>query len=137
MEEALRSILADAPEVSAIVETRIHPGELPQGATLPALSYRLITAAPQYAMDASDGVTESRVEINCWSEGSEGLSAYAEAKLLARAVKSALSGYTGTVLGVDIQGAFISNETDLRADAAGGTSRRRRTAVDVNIWHSD
>lgn len=90
IDAACRSVLAADTAVSALVGQRIYPDMLPAGATLPALTYSLVSEVPdRYA----PGVRQARVQISCWSAPPEynGVRSPAEVNTVAEAVISALS----------------------------------------------
>lgn len=107
VEEAVRTILLADPTVSGIVGTRIFPIQLPLICEFPAISY----LKPSNPFSRISG--RPRVQIDCWTED------YLECLTLAKAVETALDGYSGTVAGVNIRGIFPQNAPDQPIDDAG------------------
>ena len=90
IDAALRQILANDTTVKGLVAARIYPDRLPAGATLPALTYSLISEVPDPYVP---GVRQARVQVSCWSNPTaiNGIKSPAEVNSVADAVKSALS----------------------------------------------
>ena len=126
MEEALIATLLASSGVSALVGARVYPGARPQGSILPALIFNRISGAPGYTTQGSDGLSESRVQIDAYA------SSYGATKALARATQGALSGLSGTRHGVVFQGVFM----DSARDGFEGESPERifRVSMDFTVW---
>lgn len=91
IEAAIRSILLADPTVYGLVGTRIQPAPLPLDITYPAISHLKVSNA------YSRIVGRPRIQIDCWSTD------WSECQTLAKAVESALDGYSGIVNGVNIE----------------------------------
>lgn len=104
---AIRAILLADSVVSGLVGSRIYPLELPLNCTFPALSYSF--PSNPYRRVARP----ARCQISCWSRD------YTQCDTLQKAVETALNGYAGTVLGVNIEGIFPISPYDLGPDEAG------------------
>lgn len=128
MEEALIARLLADSGLSALVSTRIHPGSLPQGATLPALVITRIGGAPQYADEGETGLNEARVQVDCWAD------TYSQAKLTARAVVASLSAFTGTVGTTVFNQIMLENERDIREGGGNAAEYPFRTSLDFAVW---
>lgn len=127
VEAGLRSYLTTHPEVSALVGTRVYPLALPQGVTLPAVTYQLIASVRQPAYDGIARLTQARFQIDCWAE------TYASLVQLARAVTGALDGYEGPL------GDAVAHEVRIVSAVDGRepeTALWRRT-IDVTVWYSE
>lgn len=57
-------ILADAT-IAGQVGTRVHSDLIPQGSTLPAISYRVIDTIPNEHLTGVVDLFNARIEINC------------------------------------------------------------------------
>jgi hypothetical protein len=75
---------------------------MPQNASLPAVTYQLISYTPVSAMGGDIGDVPARVQVNSWGK------TYPDAKGVAAQVRKALQRYTTTKI-ADI---FIENEFD-------------------------
>jgi hypothetical protein len=82
--------LANDHDVNAIVGTRIYPVDLPQGATIPAITYQLISDAPSSQPHGEKSALPfPRYQVNCWDVTDAGAIA------LKAAVKTALENKKG------------------------------------------
>lgn len=100
IEAAVRSILLADPTVYEIVGTRIQPAPLSLQCTYPAISY--LKVSNPYSRVAG----HPRIQIDCWSKD------WTECQTLAKAVETALDGYSGTVNGVNIEKIIPINSQD-------------------------
>lgn len=88
VEEGLvTKLTADVPEVGG----RIFPQYLPQGAALPAISYRLVSDPMLDASDGPTGLVPGTYVLTSWAE------TYAEMKAVAQKVRQSLAGFTGVL----------------------------------------
>lgn len=108
IEAAVRSILLADPTVYGIVGTRIQPAPLPLDAVYPAISY--LKASNAYSRITG----RPRIQVDCWAKD------WTECQTLAKAVETALDGYSGVVNSVNIEiivplnsQDFYDNETKL------------------------
>lgn len=131
MEEAIIAKLLATAGVAALVGTRVYPGAVPQGATLPAAVCNLISAAPSYSDDGEDGIREDRLQIDCWG------STYSQAKTAARAVVDALSAFGGTAGGVRFRYIVLDREQDLQEAGANAAAYPFRTSLDFLITYDN
>jgi len=91
IEPALRSELINNAAVAAMVGTRVYPMHLPQGYTLPAISYQMISAPRAWSTTGPVGQVQARVQVDCWAETYDG------AKSLSNGVRLALDNFRGTL----------------------------------------
>jgi hypothetical protein len=91
MEQSLIQRLLSNSGLSALVSNRVHPGSRPQGSALPAIVLNRISGGPGYADDGETGLTNARIQIDCWA------ATYRQAKLVARAVTASLSDFQGNM----------------------------------------
>ena len=130
IEEGLTAFLSANAGLTALIGGRVYANKLPQGVTLPALTYQRISSPRRHTHDSNGatGTAHPRFQLDCWSTTYEG------AKDIADALRSALNGYRGTMGAVDpvtVQSALIDDESfDDYADA--GIVRLR---CDYIIWH--
>ena len=102
---AARTKLIGTVAVAAIVGTRIYPDHLPQGATLPAAVYHVVSGTDEVDLAGMSGVAHARVQIDSYA------TTRAAANALSTAIRDALAathnrGLWGTVatLGTTPQG---------------------------------
>jgi hypothetical protein len=112
LKEVLYPVLLNDGGISAIVDTRIYPGRLPEGADLPAISFFRVSTQRMYTHDQYDDPNQSawavaRVQINCFAKTEEGADALGEAVLFC------LSGYGSTIGGEMIGSVMADNDFDV------------------------
>ena len=89
MEEDFRAILLADSGVSALVASRVNWGAHPQGQPLPAVVLHVISDNDEPTLEAPDGLTQGRVQADCYADTIGG------AVGLGRAVRAALNGHKG------------------------------------------
>lgn len=125
--ETIRTILmADAPTV-ALIGSRIYPGELPQGSTLPAATYTVVSNVPENSLDGKVATTlkASRVQVDVYARPDVNGGAYAQAQALATCIRSVL----GDLSDSDLTG-FLENE----ADTFDNVTKYHGVRMDFTIW---
>jgi Protein of unknown function (DUF3168) len=127
MEEAIIDKLLASSGVTALVQTRVYPGTRAQGSALPAIVFNMISANPSYSDDGEDGISEARIQLDCWG------ASYSSAKKTARAVKAALSAFQGVVSGVNIRYIALDLEHDLREAGGDAADYPFRTSLDFLV----
>ncbi len=127
IESGLYARLAGDAAVAALVATRIYPAVVPQGATLPAITYQRVAGTSELAHSGPSGLGRARFQVDCWAE------AYAAAIDLGEAVRACLHGYRGAFDGAVVGGVVMLDGAD-GYDPATGVYRRR---MDFAIWHSE
>lgn len=96
-EAALFALVSGDAEIAALVEKRIYPGnELPQGDKYPAVSFFLIDATEDEALDGPDGLFDARVQFTVLASDQDAAIA------VRRALMDLLDGYQGTVEGFEV-----------------------------------
>lgn len=114
---AVRALLDDATVV-AIVATRVHAIEAPQGTAAPAAVVNLVSEESPYILEGSAGWQTSRVSVQCLAETPKG------AVDLGEAVRDALKDvHLQTIVGHLVS---ITKATTDFTDAAGDRSAFRR-----------
>lgn len=126
IEEALVSILQNDSGVNAIT-TRVYPVDLPQNPVFPAVIYMKISGMRDHALSGPTGHAHPRFQIEAWA------TTYSAAKGLARAIRQALDGYSGTVGDVEIGSILIESERDFYEPEV----KCHRTIMDFMIWHTE
>ena len=131
LESALYNYLTvTATDVLAIVSKRVYPGFLPQGASLPAITYAKVSGPRIEHMGGKTGLEYPRVQINCWA------STYSAAKALADKVRIAMDAYSGTWGSDTIRACILQDEADF-IDESPELEARRIFGIrqDYEIWH--
>lgn len=86
IEKSIFAQLYAHPGLNALVADRVYPVVLPQGVTLPALTYQVISDVPESDLDGDSDLRNLRVQVYGWSEG------YAECKNIALQIRAAMDG---------------------------------------------
>lgn len=132
IEQALYQILTDDAGVAAIISSRVFPVFIPQGATLPAVTYTQIKGNRIHTIPEPDDMVRSSFKISCWA------TTYSAAESLSSAVADALDNYTGTVGNVVIQAAHFDTDLDVVAQRAGADQLLRHGKdMNFNIWFNE
>lgn len=116
--------------LTALVSNRIHWIVAPQAVAAPYMILSVISSVPGYTMNGQDALTESRVQVDIYAK------TYAAAKSIAAQVKSALSGFRGTISGVLFDGIFIASERDTFTDDA-SPSDLLGVSIDLMVWSKE
>lgn len=127
MDEVLRARL-----LATVAGVPADWGMTAQGISPPRLVLYRISGGDDYSMAGRTGYTQTRVQIDCYAVASAGVTAIGAAKLLARQVKAALSGWrSGAVRGV-----FLQSERDLAPDIE-GAGTLGRVSLDFFVHHQE
>lgn len=128
---ALVSILEDSATVGALAADRIYPLVIPQGGTLPAISYQEVSGERLHTLDGAD-MAHPVFQLTCWAE------TYGEAKAMADAIRLLLNGYSGTVDTIVIQYVRMVGENDLGwVSPENDELRRYGVAQDFQVHHTE
>lgn len=122
--------LAQAP-IAAIVGTRMYPLQLPQGATLPALTYQVISGVSEITHDGPSDLGNRRIQIDCWAPS--GNTGYQQVVELAGAVRRAVSGYMGSMGTNPATNARKINERDIPEPE----TKLWRRMIEISLWHKE
>ncbi len=126
MEEALTTLL------SSVAGGRRYWVRAPQSlSTRPYIVMHRVSGNRDYHLKSASGYVQSRVQVDIYDE------TYGGAKTVARAVRDAVSGFAGTINGVQIQRITVESERDLPADDAGEITFLFRTSIDLQIHHDE
>ena len=130
IEDAIYSLLSSDGPLSALVGTRIDPLLVPQGVAMPAVSYEQLPSRRDDTLGGPTGLVQSQWEFTCWSD------LYSQARAVADALRQAVAGFSGTVVGVVIQAIMApSDEHDVPANPAGkNVARRYGKVLNLEIW---
>ena len=130
VDDAIYSRLSGNSAVRAIVDDRIYPDRTPQDTALPKIVFTTISQGRAPNTSGASGVTNPRIQIDCWADSNAGAFA------LADAVRLALDGYRGTVASVVIRSCFLDSERKAIVEPRdGGEQRIYGRSLDFNIWH--
>lgn len=114
IESALYSHLATNTSV------KVYPAQLPQQATLPAITYTRISTVPvQHRGSAKPTFSRPRFQIDCWADS------YTGASNLRVTVRTAMGAFSNVSL--------LQDDRDIVEAAVG----RWRASLDYFIWHQE
>lgn len=119
-EADLKSHLQADATIAGLVNDRIYPMLLPQGAAVPAVTYQHIGGVPQTELSGDDGqMVNYRVQVNCWATG------YVAVHALAEAVRNRLKTAASTFKAV----------MSLSQDVYEAEPRRFGVYMDFSFWY--
>lgn len=133
-EAAVYKLLTDDATVGGLVSTRVYPVVVPQGSSLPYISYQRVASRHVHSMDGVAGLAETTIQIDCYA------STYSGGKALGEAVRLALDGYTGTPVGggTVIGGILLDGINDApETPQTGGETIVHRVSMDFVIWYEE
>jgi hypothetical protein len=119
--EAIRAVLIADPTVAGLVGARIYPSLMPQGPTLPAIVYQVISEVPESSLAGTSvgRLTASRLQIDCYA------TTYLAAHALADAVDVVISALSSPDLS-----AWRESSRDLYDNEA----QLHRCSLDFAVW---
>ena len=126
IETAIRYILINDSTVKDIT-TRCYPVTIPQSPQYPLILYTKITGMRDHHLQGPNGRAHPRFQIEAWSK------TYTEAKALAKAIREALDGYSGTASSTKIGSCLIESERDIYESEI----EVYRVIQDYFIWHEE
>ena len=129
---AIRTRLLNVTAVTSLVSTRIYPQVLPQGCTLPAVRYSLVSSSRETLVGGVSGFADSTVQVDAYAE------TYLDAQNVAEQIKLALMDWAGTSSDIEIRNIQLRNQMDMYeapidADDVGA----HRVALDFEIIHQE
>lgn len=106
IEEGLYIHLTTDSDVNNLISTRCYPVKLPQGFSLPALTYQRISGYRSYDLQGHTGRGIPRFQIDCWA------GTYSAVRDLANKVRLALNGVNGDMGGENVEGVELVGDRD-------------------------
>jgi len=111
LEEGLHSYLSTYAGITALIGARVYSMRIPQGATMPCLTYQRIST-PRINTHDNSGIagdlTSPRFQFDAWGN------TYASVKAINDQVRAALNGKTGSIgtapSNITIRSALADNE---------------------------
>lgn len=130
LEEGIAAFLIADAAIGAVVADRIYPMMIPQGATIPCLTYQRIST-PRITTHDSSGSTgdlaHPRFQFDAWAETQK------SAKAISDVLRGVLHGKTGAMGGVTIRAALADNEVPEYVPDI----ELYRSRSDYIIWHQE
>jgi hypothetical protein len=130
LEEGLYAYLSTYAGLTSLISTRVYPLVIPQGATLPCLTYQRISTNRSLSHDSSgigSELTSSRFQFDAWATTA------LSAKAITDQVRAALNGKKGTMASVTIQAGLVDDEQSLFEP----DTKLYRSRSDFFIWNND
>jgi hypothetical protein len=127
IEEGIVTFLKSDAPLTAVIGSRVYPMRLPQGETLPAVTYQRISSPPRSSHDGASTLKNPRFQFKSWGE------TYADARTVADLLKAALDGYVGLMGTVAVQNTIIMNDLDYNDPQ----TETYQGVVDAIIWHRE
>ena len=136
VETALVYLLSNDADVNAQVGSRIFPVFVPEGQSLPAITYQEISGVRDSHMKGASGLVQARFQINCWTK------TYRAARELADLVRVALAPesdtYPDTIEGTSIQAIMLLNENDMPSvHAENEELSGHGKLLDFSVWFKE
>ena len=117
MESTLAQHLLSRPAITDLVGQRIYSYYLPQGTSLPAIVYRIISCVPMHAIDGALNTLSARIQLDLLAYRARDIS------VLREQLRHELSGYTGTMAGAQVIRSNLVNEIGYVDEPTDGSDR--------------
>lgn len=117
VEQEIKTLLLADATVSGLIAARLYPMLMPQGVTLPSVSYQRVATAPVNDLEGSQNHEWVRVQLDCWDDD------YAGVKALAAAVRAAM-------LLTPVYGQLLTQLDDYDSE-----EKLYRVILDFNVWN--
>ena len=113
IEEALRSLIIGNSTINAILSNRVYPLRSPENPTFPFVLYVRTDTEHDTTFTTVKGLTYIYFELSILTKKltASNTGGYTQGKDLAKLISGLLNGYSGTVLGIDIQAILLKNES--------------------------
>jgi hypothetical protein len=98
--------LTSQTAVSSLISSRVYPLIAPQGTPLPLVVYQRIAVERPQSLGGNVGNPVVTLQLTTYG------TSYTSVKSIARAVRLAVDGWTGTTAGVTIQRSTLKTEAD-------------------------
>jgi hypothetical protein len=104
MEKAIGQYLEDNV---TLVSGRVYSMKLPQGCTLPALTFFRVSTMPLYSHEGFSHYTECRFQVSCWAMK------HGDVREIASEVRDVLEGYKGMMGATYVHRCLCVGDIDL------------------------
>ena len=133
LENAIYTLLATTPGLSALVGTDIFPDVAPQDTEPPFTVYTIISDNCQEYMSGDAGINEARVQIDSYATSSSARG------VLANLLKSALDGLISTVAGGVAISSMFQKDNKRSAENPKNESDTKlyRAMQEFTVWYYD
>lgn len=117
IEGALTAYLLADTALKAIISTKLHPDELPQGTIPPAVVYAKISDIKDHTLTGMSTLHRPMIQFTAFGKTKS------EAVSVSNALQRLLNDYHGTLSGVVIQHIRLENEMSTKDVSSDGTLR--------------
>ena len=112
--------------LNTLIGTRFYPDAMPQGVTLPAVRYQVISLVTDDAMTPTIVNRKNRVQMDCYASTSVLRAA------LRAAVETAFYGYSGSIGGETVKSILIDNERE-GIELLDSNTQAYRASIDFKV----
>lgn len=130
IDEALMAYLKAYSGLVALVDTRIHFDERPQGSALPAAVIIDVSNAIQYDHNGPIDVEQPNKQFTAYAVTRAG------ARAVADQLRAALNDFHGTQSGLDVQPSVLLNDLTTIEAGADGTTRVYMVDLEYEITYT-
>lgn len=124
----LRSFILAGPGVADLIGDRIYPNVLPQGATYPAASMRMVSPGIDYLLTGESGWHQARVQLNVVATSST------QALQVASEIRARVSGHRGATGATAFDGIFVEGMSHT-FDTEKSGERRPGVVIELRVHH--
>jgi hypothetical protein len=128
LEQAIFNHLSTYAGLTALIGTRLYPVNLPQGSTLPAVTYQRISSVRMRTFGAARLGRVVRVQFTAWALS------YASRHEIAEQLTTALEGYDGLMGGTGGV-VVLAVQADNELDDYEPTAKAWQAAMDFTVTH--
>lgn len=129
LNDVIYDYLVSEPEITALVDDRIFPGQAPEGVAFPYIVWHRIDARRDRGyepFEEFEAFVFARVQFDCWGEE------YDDATDVGTALLAALSGYGG-----DMSGTLVTAHPVNEFEDHDSIIKRFRKVLDFEISYQD
>lgn len=117
--EAVKALLAENEDVTALVGTRIYPMFMPQNVDMPAIVLGEVSDVPASSMDGLGTTTTTRLQVDVYAKS------YPDAAAVARLVESVL---------VTLKGPSMTAWREVSRDLFDAELKLFRRLTEFSVW---
>lgn len=128
LEQAIYNYLSGYAGLTALIGTRLYPVTLPQGSTLPAVTYQRVSSVRMRTFGAARLGRVVRVQFTVWA------ASYASRHAIAEELTTALEGYDGLMGGAGGV-VVLAVQGDNELDDYEPTAKAWQAALDFTFTH--
>lgn len=110
IEEVWRGLLVAGANLNPLIGSRVYPDALPEGVTVPAATFIVVSDVPVTAHDGDDGLSLAVIQTDFWSVSR------LECATLRAAARADLNGYNGTGSGLELTAVLTGSSPDYNPD---------------------